>query len=81
MLTLDAKTASSPLPLAIEINEQSGRINVKSIMFAPSMLPAEISKMARNTAPFNLWWVYLFRSQIKNRGSFSTASAKLLIFI
>ena len=41
MLTLDAETASSPLPLAIEINEQSGRINVKSIMFAPSMLPAE----------------------------------------
>ena len=42
---------------------------------------AKIPKMARNTAPFNLCWVYLFRSQIKNRGSFSTASAKLLIFI
>jgi hypothetical protein len=41
---------------------------------------AKIPKMARNTATFNLWWVYLFRSQIKNRGSFSTASAKTIDF-
>lgn len=40
-LTQESETASSPVPLAIEINEQIGRIKVKSIIFAPSIFPAE----------------------------------------
>ena len=40
-LTQESETASSLVPLAIEINEQIGRIKVKSIIFAPSIFPAE----------------------------------------
>ncbi len=36
-----ADTARAPVPLPIETNEQIGRISVRSIMFAPRMLPTE----------------------------------------
>lgn len=40
-LTQESETASSPLPFVIDISEQIGRIKVKSIIFAPSIFPAE----------------------------------------
>ena len=36
-----AETARAPVPLPIETKEQIGRISVKSMMFAPRMLPTE----------------------------------------
>ena len=36
-----AETASEPVPLPMETKEQIGRISVKSIMFAPRILPTE----------------------------------------
>ena len=41
---------------------------------------AKIPKMARNTAPFNLWWVYLFRSQIKKQRQFFNRLCKTIDF-
>ena len=41
IVTDEAETASAPVPLPIETKEQIGKISVKSIMFAPKILPTE----------------------------------------